>query len=129
MKWRSCGHRFENRTDPPMEQRVPCPSCGSMARVYEMQFSGELGFRSTLRAKARHGLVGKIKPFFKLLTGHSFWKSGGKWVHREKVEDGENDRYFELVVDPDSGQVVHRCEEPLSEHRGHGSAKQVQLPE
>src|SRR6266571_5310776 len=100
MKCRSCSHPFENVADAPMEQRTPCPRCGSTARVYEIQLSAELGFRSILHAKARHGLVGKIKPFLKLLTGHSFWHDGGKWAHREKIEDSENDHYFEQVVDP-----------------------------
>jgi hypothetical protein len=29
----------------------------------------------------------------------------------------------EVVTDPETGNVVHRSEEPLSEHRGHGSAR------
>ena len=37
--------------------------------------------------------------------------------------DREADTYDETVTDPESGEIVHECHEPLSEHRGHGSAK------
>ena len=39
------------------------------------------------------------------------------------VIDRENDLYKEVVTDPDTGKIIHQCEEPLSEHVGHGSAK------
>jgi hypothetical protein len=39
------------------------------------------------------------------------------------VIDRDNNRYFEMVTDYESGEIIHHCEEPLSEHQGHGSAK------
>ena len=53
--------------------------------------------------------------------GYSRFKD--KLVRHERLIDRKNDRYFELVEDPDTDEVVHRCEEKLSDHRGHGSAK------
>lgn len=38
--------------------------------------------------------------------------------------DRENDWYEETVTNPDTGEVVHHQAEPLSDHTGHGSAKQ-----
>jgi hypothetical protein len=32
------------------------------------------------------------------------------------------------VVDPESGVEIHRCEEPLSAHVGHGDAKKRDEP-
>jgi hypothetical protein len=37
--------------------------------------------------------------------------------------DRQNDRYLERVWDPESGDIIHECEEPLTQHAGHGSAK------
>ncbi len=31
--------------------------------------------------------------------------------------------YHERITDPVSGKIVHKCSEPLTNHRGHGAAK------
>lgn len=46
-----------------------------------------------------------------------------KYVHKTRIIDREHDRYYEDVEDPESGEKIHHCEEPLSEHYGHGSDK------
>ena len=71
--------------------------------------------------KARHGT--KERPFYEAKSGAELHRKSGKWMNREMVVDRETDRYLEVVTDPETGEVVHRCEEPLSEHRGHGDAK------
>lgn len=43
-------------------------------------------------------------------------------MQRDLMIDRENDRYFERVVDPETGKVLRICEEPLSQHQGHGTA-------
>lgn len=55
-----------------------------------------------------------MKPFLELQTE--------EWNRREKIENRENDRYYEHIVNPKTGEIVHHCEEPLSERRGHGAA-------
>jgi hypothetical protein len=53
------------------------------------------------------------------------WSYGAeKWMHREKSENRRDDRYTEVVKDPETGKIVHKADEPLTKHRGHGSAKQ-----
>jgi len=71
--------------------------------------------------KARHGAVGR--PFYEARTGADLHHKSGKWMHRDLMIDRENDRYIERIVDPETGSVVHECEESLKAHRGHGSAK------
>jgi len=44
-------------------------------------------------------------------------------MHKERIIDREKDLYFEKVKDKETGQVVHECDEPLGEHRWHGSAR------
>jgi hypothetical protein len=51
--------------------------------------------------------------------------SAEKWMHRQKTENRREDRYTETVTDPDTGEIGHHVDEPLSKHRGHGSAKKA----
>lgn len=46
-----------------------------------------------------------------------------KHVHKQRIIDRDNDHYFEQVTDYETGEVIHHCEEPLSQHQGHGDAK------
>ena len=47
-------------------------------------------------------------------------------VGRLTVIDRRQDLYHERVVDIATGQTIHEVTEPLSEHRGHGTAKRPQ---
>lgn len=47
----------------------------------------------------------------------------GRLMLKERLIDKDADYYFESVVNPETGETIHRCEEKLSEHRGRGSAK------
>ena len=47
----------------------------------------------------------------------------GKLVRKEWRFDRDTDEYFERVTDIESGEVLHQCIEPLSQHQGHGTAK------
>ena len=48
---------------------------------------------------------------------------GGAVAQHERVLDRKADRYFEKVTILETGEIVHLCDEPLSQHRGHGSDK------
>jgi hypothetical protein len=48
---------------------------------------------------------------------------GGALASRTRVMDRDADRYVETVTMRETGEVLHRCDEPLSEHQGHGSAR------
>ena len=56
-------------------------------------------------------------------SGDDFSTSHGKYMQKQRIIDHEKDLYEEVVVDPKTAKIVHSCKEPLSEHRGHGSAK------
>ncbi|MCG6537661.1 MAG: hypothetical protein L7F78_23840 [Syntrophales bacterium LBB04] len=40
-----------------------------------------------------------------------------------RVIDREKDIYYEVVFNPETGEIFHGCQEPLSQHRGHGASK------
>jgi hypothetical protein len=56
-------------------------------------------------------------------SGDDLHRKSGKWMTKQRIIDWTNDRYKELVADPETGQTIHSCDEPLSKHHGHGSAK------
>lgn len=49
-------------------------------------------------------------------------QADGSRKNNTRVIDRKNDHYKEVTTDMD-GNVTHFCDERLSEHTGHGSAK------
>jgi hypothetical protein len=105
-----------------IEDREPCPTCGSMARTFAVTLAGKVEVRGSLATKARHGDVGKVKPHREAYTGSDYHRDTKEWRQVSRVVDRERDRYTERIVDA-AGNVVGDVDEPLSDHRGHGAAK------
>ena len=125
-----CGKVLDEPSDTPVEKRSPCPDCGFTGRHFKKEISYTLTARSGLRGKARSGEAGKPggKPWLTFMSEPSWSHSAEKWMHREKSENRRDDRYTEVVRDPETGEIVHEADEPLTEHRGHGSAKRKNDP-
>jgi hypothetical protein len=68
---------------------------------------------------------GKKKPFIETLDVPDYFRDEDRTVRRERIIDRDNDRYLETVSDYESGKVIRHCDEPLSDHQGHGSAKRT----
>ena len=103
------------------ESRIPCPRCGSTSRLTEKAHAATISFRALLGMKARE--PGRRKPFLEQFSGASFFWKAQRWVDRLMRFDKRNDQYQEVVTDPETGTIIHKCEEPLSKHRGHGDAR------
>jgi hypothetical protein len=96
----------------------PCPHCGSRTRAKSL--TATLAFVGLFRA--RWPGRGKARRWGELAT--RFQRDGlGRLVHFRREFDKDADEYYEHVEDAVTGDVIHHVEEPLSEHRGHGSAK------
>ena len=65
----------------------------------------------------------KRNPRVKFKGGASYWRDGKRWMLREMRVDKAQDQYREVVSDPETGEIIRECEEPLSKHRGHGDDK------
>lgn len=98
-----------------------CRSCGSAARHFSLTISETFTAHSSIGLKAKRG--GSGKPVFELKSGDSFSRKANAWYQREMVVDREKNLYQETVTNPETGEIVHACEEPLNQHQGHGSAK------
>ncbi len=81
----------------------------------------------TVTERERRNILGRRpgyrRPYVEILGGDDFNRKLGKFVKLERVIDRARNWYMERVTDPDTGQVLHECEEPLTDHRGHGSAR------
>ena len=66
---------------------------------------------------------GRRKFLVQVKSGDSYSQDLGRYVHLERLIDRPGDRYEEKVVDPETNEVIREISEPLSKHKGHGSAK------
>jgi hypothetical protein len=121
VKCAGCSAIIDEDVNISIEQRAPSHNCGSTNRLFEVRIDETVTFRDALSVKARHGTGGQ--PFYEGKSGPDFHRATGRWMQRDLTVDRENDRFVEHVIDPNTGETIHSCEEPLSEHRGHGNAK------
>lgn len=120
---RQCGVILDEAHDLNEGLRKPCPNCGSVNRRLSHRFSmkGVATICVTQRTKVTDPNV--KRPTSESLVGDSYSHKLGKWMRIRRVIDRVRNRYSETVIDPASGEVIHKIEEPLSKHTGHGSAK------
>lgn len=114
IKCKQCGQRLANHV-------VGCPSCGSTGRIFNMTLSTKVSVNIWMRAFAY--TRSKTRWIQQIVSGYEPSKTLGKLVWKLRIMNKSQDKYYEHVEDPDSGQVLHHCEEPFSHHQGHGSAK------
>lgn len=79
-----------------------------------------VGIRYKVRNPKR---TGRKRLAIEGFNSFSYSRDQKKLVGHIRHIDRPEDQYFELVVDPETGEIIHRCKEKLSEHVGHGSAK------
>jgi len=103
-----------------------CPRCGSPYKMISMSIVEKAAFdiKESLSGKLKDiNYNSKKNPRYEFFEGDDLRNSDGKWMKKSRVIDKNNNEYSEKVVDPETGEVIHHCEEPLSEHFGHGTAK------
>ncbi|MFZ2149162.1 MAG: hypothetical protein WAV28_18275 [Sedimentisphaerales bacterium] len=116
-----CVNVIDESANIPEKNRKPCPQCGSRARLYDVKITDRIAAHDGLRMKARHGPAGKA--FVEAKVGEEVYRKEGKWVDRAMRVDRDNNRYTETVIDRETREIIHHCDEPLSKHRGHDTAK------
>lgn len=105
----------------PTEDRTPCLNCGSTVRRIELSVFSVIRLQASLAAKAKSS--GVRKPFYEWFGGAHWASRFQKFMQKISLIDRRTDWYREEVRDPDSGKMIHSCSERLSDHSGHGSAK------
>ena len=117
----ACGAILDENPSAPVDERLPCPQCGSFSRSIHVSCSDTLTFHSKLNLKARHS--GEKRPFMDQTVGDDLHRNSGHWMKLYRLIDRVKDWYYERVTSPATGEIVHECSEPLTNHRDHGSAK------
>jgi hypothetical protein len=118
---RNCGLELEDGSGTPVEDGSGCPGCGFTSRHIALSLSETITFHEMLGLKGRHATGGR--PFIEQKVGDDFHRKSGRWMRLERSIDREKNWYKEIITDPETGKIVHECEEPLSAHRDHGDKK------
>ena len=104
-----------------------CPVCESSNQSVSLSLSDRIEVTDQLKVTAQDPTLPsntqKKRHQTEIIQGSEWSVSHQKMVHKERLIDKPNNKYTELVVDPDTGEIIHWCEEPLSHHTGHGDAK------
>ncbi len=100
-----------------MSTKPQGPSEKTIAIVVHEEVSAKDGMKLALRKK------GMKRPLVERISMPDSSRDTGNPVHIERLIDRQNDRYSESVTDQATKAVIHECEEPLSSHTSHGSAR------
>ena len=105
--------------DDQGEDRVRCEKCGWLHR------SGDACGKYVLTDVTAKdmSLCSSDRLRYHLRQRVEICKNSGQSVRVQRLIDKNSDVYFERVTDLETGQVIHECSEPLSQHRGRGTAK------
>lgn len=121
-----CGKKLEESSNIPAGEREPCPDCGSKRRIYKIALEDEMEIHESISARSFQPNSRKWKQQVK--SGDSLFNSTKEWYTLIRIIDRANNLYVEEIKDKD-GKTIKKCEEPLDEHQGHGSAKGKQKEE
>ncbi len=118
-----CGHNLP-REYAHSKIHDPCPHCGSIKKRIGIAAEENVEVHDSIRIREKDPtLPSKKKVRKEHWYGDDYSEKYGKFMDKKRVIDKRQDKYEETVTDPDTGKIVHHCEEPLSKHTGHGSAK------
>ena len=117
----NCNYKFDVE-DKNVDNIEHCPNCNSADINRLIILKDNISTHENISGFSNKQ-PGKKKPAVEFKAGQEKSTAYNKWVNKNRVIDRENNRYFECVVDPDTGEIIHECCEPLTEHFGHGSAK------
>ena len=66
---------------------------------------------------------GHKKSIYESVSGDDLHRASGQWNKLTREIDRENNRYKEVIVNPETGEALRYCDQPLTDHTGRGSAK------
>jgi hypothetical protein len=119
-----CGYDFQDfdaalfPTDP-----LPCPECGASERHAYLELLDFAAARESTRLVGRPSEGGK--PFLQARHAKLSWfQESQRWHVVTRVINRLDDQYDEVITDAETGEIVREVHEPLSQHRGRGSARQ-----
>jgi hypothetical protein len=102
----------------------PCQECGSERYTVKLEIHEQVSIHEHVKGKVKdEAFPSRKKVRAEFITGEEERKSDGQWVKKDRYWNKDKNIYSETVIDPKTGEVIHSCEEPFTEHVGHGAAK------
>lgn len=117
----SCGKNFGEYNEET-DKIESCDICGSNDLKRILYLKDSISFHENIKGKSNK-MPGKKKPYSEFQGGEEWSVSKKCYVDKTRQIDREHDMYHEIVSEQQTGEIIHECHEPLSEHFGHGSAK------
>lgn len=102
-------------------ERLPC-ACGSSARHIDVSYAETLTVEDHLKGSLKGPKSGG-RRLYEIIFGDEFSHRLQRWVHKFREIHRAKNFYHEEVTDPQTGERIHYCKEPLDKHIGHGSDK------
>lgn len=121
MNCADCGALIKEPGDLPIANREPCSVCGSTARNMTAAVNEVAKIREKIGMKQKR--PGYKRPIFESVSGDDLHRASGQWNKLAREIDRENGRYKEVIVNPETGEVLRHCEEPLAAHVNRGYAR------
>lgn len=125
VKCNECGFESDVGCEPAPNSCLVCSSI-YLSRYISVVASpvsiGSIHDSVTVRVK-NPDLPSKKKLRKEIQAGADLYRKTGEYLDKYRLIDKDNDRYVEIVKDLSTGKVTYHCNEPLSAHTGHGSAR------
>ena len=112
----NCGERRDS-------EKGNCKLCGSNEITVRLEVSENININVSESVKGKARKEGVRKPIKEFKYGDDFNRKLNKNVDRTMVVDRENNQYYEVIKDKQTGETIRECIEPLDKHQGHGNAK------
>lgn len=116
-----CGATIDEPGGMSISNRTPCSVCGSTNRNMSASVNEVAKIREKIGMKQKR--PGYKRPVFESVSGDDVHKVTGQWNKLTREIDRENGRYKEVIVNPETGEVLRHCEEPLAAHVNRGYAR------
>ncbi len=96
-------------------------------RLHKKRIEVKTTMLASLRERGKR--LGRGRWFVDAFSGWEFWRNGRRMVRKMRRLDREGDWYDEVVTDPQTGEIIHECHEPLSEHRPRSREARTPTPD
>jgi hypothetical protein len=112
----NCGRSLEVADELPSSIRHPCPDCGSTTRTAHGSITERLSLVDHMKMHFKHREGGN-KVVREEYAGDDLYRKTGKWSIMHRLIDRANNWYEETFRDRETGEVIDKKAEPLTEHR------------
>jgi hypothetical protein len=116
-----CGYEFP---DPVAATKVPrslCALCGATTKKMHFLAEASVGVSASMRGVGY--TTSKSNWLAKFYSRPEWHRALGRLHDVSRMFNKRTDEYHEVIHDHETGELVMEVHEPLSEHQGHGSAK------